>query len=220
MRVTVALLVVAVVALVVVTIANGRDAPVTGEQMSTSLRLEPGGGPSALRRIAIGFSELVISVILGVLILWASLVALERLIGTLDQEAELGRGNVAAGLMLSSSLLGVVILIRRTLYPISSVLQAALLAPQLGVWVVVKTLLYSVSYVVLALAIAVVTVALAARLFTKLTRSIDEVAAIRANNVAVGIFYSGVIVGLCLFIEEGLHALLITLIPGPQVNIL
>lgn len=220
MRISVALLVVVIVAVTVVSLAGSRDLTATGEQGSASLRLEPSAGPSALRRIAIGLAELVISVILGILILWASLAAFERLVGAIDQESELARGNVAAGLVLSSSMLGVVILIRRTLYPISSVLQAALLSPQLALWVLVKTVLYALSYVVLSLAIAIITVALAMRLFTKLTRSIDEIAAIRANNVAVGLFYGAVIIGLCLFIEEGLHSLLVTLIPGPQVAIL
>jgi uncharacterized membrane protein YjfL (UPF0719 family) len=57
---------------------------------------------------------------------------------------------------------------------------------------------------------------LALRIFLRLTREIDELAEIRANNVAVAFVLGCVIVVIGLFLGHGIQSLLAAIIPMPS----
>lgn len=56
------------------------------------------------------------------------------------------------------------------------------------------------------------------RVFTALTKNIDEFEEIKNNNIAVAIFIAVILITLSLFIEEGLSRLLQVIIYQPGIQ--
>ena len=178
------------------------------------------GGISTFTKVFMGFIQLIISIGLGLFIVFITFKILIKLTRDLDEEEELKKNNIAEGVLLGSSLFGVTILVKRSLYPIFSVMQNLAISPEVTVGYTIKIFFYSIGYIMVSLIVAISILILATKAFDWFTGKLDEFEEIKNNNIAVAIFFAGVVLSLCFFIEEGLHSLLITLIPGPTVNIL
>lgn len=54
-------------------------------------------------------------------------------------------------------------------------------------------------------------------LFTRLTKSVNELEEIRKNNIATGILTGAIVVGITLMVKESVVYLVETLVPYPQI---
>lgn len=164
-----------------------------------------------------GLVELVLSFALAILVTWASFRVFGWMTRHLDEMAELKRNNAAAGILFASMLLAAALVVREALFPTISSLRTALFqgfsAPALA-----KVVGLGLLYIGATVAGAVWGVAVAARLFLRMTRSIDELEEIRNNNLAVAMALGAVIVTMGLFMAHGLQSLLSALVPYPAVE--
>ena len=167
--------------------------------------------------IVAGLAELVLSLALGVLTAYVGFRLLARMTRDLDEVAELRRNNAAAGVLLAALLLALALVVRQASYPAISALKTGLLHG-LGVAGALKVLGLAAAYVAVALAVAVVAIGIGVRLFLALTRDLDELAEIRANNLAVAIAQGAVVVVLGIFLAQGVGSLLSALIPYPAIT--
>ena len=164
-----------------------------------------------------GLVELVLSFVLGVLVAFVSFKVFARLTRSLDEVGEMKRNNVAVGVLMASTLVSCALVVRQTLYPVVSSVQTALFngIDLLGA---AKVVGLSVLYLCLSLAIAILAVNAATRVFLRLTRELDELAEIKQNNVAVALTLGAVIVVMGLFLAHGVESLLAALIPFPAME--
>ncbi len=190
------------------------------EQIKSIKKSDPWGGFSSLSRIITGIIQLILTIFIGIFLLFFSFKILLKITRNIDEEKELKNNNLALGVFLSSSLFGIIILVKRSLYPVFSVLENLIISPNLTFSVLIETTVYAIIYIAISFTIALLIIVFSIKIFDKLTKKIEELKEIQKNNTAIAVFFAGVIISLAYFIEEGLHALLITLIPGPQVNIL
>jgi uncharacterized membrane protein YjfL (UPF0719 family) len=167
--------------------------------------------------IVAGLAELVLSLVLGVLTAWVGFRMLARLTRELDEIGELKKNNVAAGILSAALLLALALVVRQASYPAISALKTTLLHG-LGAGSALRVVGLGVVYVAVALVIAMLAIAVGLRVFLRLTRELDELAEIRANNVAVAISLGMVIVVLGIFLAQGVGSFLSALIPYPAIT--
>jgi uncharacterized membrane protein YjfL (UPF0719 family) len=161
--------------------------------------------------------ELGLSLILGVLVAYVSFRLFARMTRDLDEVEELERNNVAVGMLLGSMLVGVAVIVRKSLYPSISCLKTALYQG-LDLTRCLQTVGLSLLYVLLSFLIAVGCIGLSTRLFLRLTHDLNEMAEIRKNNIAVAITLGSVIIVVSLFISQGVQNVLSSIIPYPAVE--
>ncbi|MFH2114244.1 MAG: DUF350 domain-containing protein [Spirochaetota bacterium] len=168
---------------------------------------------AALGRAVFGLVQLVITFVLSIAVVYGSYRLLGWLVRGLDITSGLARGSVAMGIMMASFLFGIVLLMKRSLYPVFTVLKDLAFEPESNLVALGSAALCALGYVAVSFAVAVAIALASLWLFDRLTREIKEMEEIRRDNVAVAIFFSGVFLSMAYFMEAGLHGLLVTLIP-------
>lgn len=164
--------------------------------------------------IVLGLFELVLSVFLGVLTTWFAFRRFSKLTRTIDEIAELKKNNIAIGILLGSTVLSVALVVKETSDPVASSLQTAV-RNGLSVAAVLEVAAIGIGIIAVAMVMAIAAIWLALRIFLRLTRDIDELSEIKANNVAVAIVLGCVIVVIGLFLGHGIQSLLGAIIPLP-----
>lgn len=170
-------------------------------------------GRVALGRAFLGLVQLVFTFVLAMAVVYGSYRLLGWLVRGLDTTGGLARGSVAMGIMMASFLFGIVLLMKRSLYPVFTMLKDLAFEPEANLASWGSATLWALGYVAVSFAVAVAIALASLWLFDKLTREIKELEEIRRDNVAVAIFFSGVFLSMAYFMEAGLHGLLVTLIP-------
>lgn len=164
--------------------------------------------------IMIGIVELIVSFVLGFLTVWMAFCWFSRLTRQLEEMKELQRNNIAVGILLSAVLISTALIVRQAIYPSISTwqtfahqgLDAAGIAAAIGI---------TFLSLVLSFALSLLGIWGAVKIFCRLTRDIDEIAAIGQNNIAVALVLATVIVVMGLFLSHGVLSLLSSIIPMP-----
>ena len=152
------------------------------------------------------------SVLLGVVLVFGTYRLSAWLTPSLDVQRLVQAGNRSVALALGAVILSQALLLRHAVFPTMVVIRGAMLQPfswtdaflalgQCAIFIVVTALL------------AVATVAIAAWLFTRMTRGLDEHDEIRKDNIAVAIFFAFVVLAITLLVNEGLEELSRALVP-------
>jgi hypothetical protein len=176
-------------------------------------------GSIALTRALFGLIQLVLTFLLAIAVVFGSYRLLGWLVRDLDITGGLARGSVAMGIMLASFLFGIVLLMKRSLYPVFTVLKDLALDAQPSFLAWGSAVLWVLVYAGVSFAVAILIALSSLWLFDRLTREIKELEEIRRDNVAVAIFFSGVFLSMAYFMEAGLHGLLVALIPGMNIRL-
>lgn len=179
----------------------------------------PDPGRAALARALLGLGQLGLTFVLGLAVVYGSYRLLGRLFRGLDLGAGLAKGSLALGLTLASFLFGIVLLMKRSLYPVFALLEDLARDPEAGLAAWGEAALRSLAYVGLSFAVAAAIALASIWLFDRLTKEIKELEEIRKDNLAVAVFFSGVFLSMAFFMEAGLHGLLVSLIPGMSVRL-
>jgi uncharacterized membrane protein YjfL (UPF0719 family) len=160
----------------------------------------------------LGVGELVVSILLVVLALAVTYRLFGRLILGLDGDRELRSGNVAAAILLVALMVCPAAIVLSTMGTMVFLARSFFLAGRqdlsLG-----QLALYSAAWLVLVLALSLLAMWVALRLFDKLTPGLDEVEEVRKGNVAVAILMAGVVAIVAVSVQQGISALSRTLVP-------
>ncbi len=167
--------------------------------------------------LIIGLAEIVLSLFLGFLTVWFAFKRFARLTREIDEMGALKENNVAAGILLGSTILSVGLVVRQAASPAISSLQT-IIHKGLTFLGALKVIGIALASIVVVLIVALAAIWTAVRLFLKLTKDIDELAEIRRNNVAVAIVLGAVIIVIGIFLGQGIQSLLATLIPFPAFS--
>jgi uncharacterized membrane protein YjfL (UPF0719 family) len=164
--------------------------------------------------VLIGIFELAISLSLGFLTVWFAFKMLAKLTPQIDDFEAIRGNNAAVGILFGATILSAGLVVKQAAYPMVSSLQTGLHKglSWLDALKLIGIVLFSVA---LVMAISLIAVWTAVRLFLRLTRDIDEMAEIRRNNVAVAIILGCMIVVIGLFLGQGIQSLLASIVPVP-----
>lgn len=149
----------------------------------------------------LGLAQLAVAIILSGVAAYLAYAVLSWFSRDLDEEDAIGKGNVAVGLVLGSSVVAVAIMLRPAL-----VVDTA--AWDVGSLPVAKLLLAQALQLVIGLVFAVIALVLALFLFSSLTRRIDEVAQLKDGNLAVAALLSGVVIAVGILISQALDEII------------
>jgi uncharacterized membrane protein YjfL (UPF0719 family) len=134
---------------------------------------------------------LALTVVVAGLVSFLGVWLFERTTRDIDEWAELRKGNLAVGVVMAAIVLAVGIIVRPAL-------QEPLIVADVGESRPLYELFVNAVGLLIALALAIVAVALAVWLFTRLTTDLDEWSELMAGNHAVAALLAGVILAVAL----------------------
>ncbi len=170
------------------------------------------------QQIIFGFIEFLIAIFISLILIFGTYRLLLVLTPRFDEEKQLKKKNLSVGIILGSILLGQALIVKQAIYPVMAVIQIYILGEEKGAVNFLKMLGFSVGYVVLAGFLAIVCILFSFWLFNKLTPGINQYEEIKDNNLAVALFMSLLIIGICLLISSGVSGLTGALIPFPKIG--
>jgi len=169
-------------------------------------------------RLVVSLTELVLSVLLAVFVVFWSYESFVRMTADYDAEEELRKSNTAVAILLTSLMVATSLLMQQSVYPVIGTLTVYLTNRSdsgISFW---RLLAFSLGHLVLGFLLAAGSVELALRLFERLASGIEEDAEIRRGNVAVAVVMAGVILVTAFYLQGGVSALTKSLIPQPSLG--
>ncbi len=147
-------------------------------------------------------TQLVISIVVAAAAAYLSIWLFDKTTRDIDEWNELRKGNLAVGIVLGAIVVGVGVVLRPALAPLTLNLDATQLDA-----VAYRILLHGVQ-VIVGLVLAVVSIGFSLWVFTRLTGAIDEWAEIGRGNTAIAVVLAGVIVATALIVSTTMDAVL------------
>jgi uncharacterized membrane protein YjfL (UPF0719 family) len=121
--------------------------------------------------------------------------------------------NTAVSIVLAAAFIAMAIMARHSLYPIGAAVQDFWLSDARHLSGIAGLIIQSLSYLMAALGLSLISVIAALTVFQKLTRDIEEEQEIMNNNTAIAILMAGVLIAFALMIESGISDCINTMIP-------
>jgi uncharacterized membrane protein YjfL (UPF0719 family) len=167
--------------------------------------------------------ETVLSVIFGLITVFLTCRILDLTILRSKQETEtdnaLKKGNIALGILGGTITICVLILVQSSILPSVSALETMVLGnAKITPMVVFISLGYFILFYVIATVISILVLFLSIWLYMKATTNIDEVKEIKANNIAVSIILSLVILGVTIFIRPSVNRFISSFVSYEQIK--
>ena len=159
-------------------------------------------------------AEIGVSIIIGVILLFTTYKLIDRLV---KKEFNISIDNISYSIFSSSVLFSVAYLISGIKAPILNSLRMISENPEYKGSLVIDGLKYTVLFlVIIVIAIAFINF-LSVKLFTIMTKNVNEFKEISKNNIAVSILTATIIISISLLFKESLYLLLESFVPYPDV---
>jgi uncharacterized membrane protein YjfL (UPF0719 family) len=173
-------------------------------------------------RLAVSLFELALMVVMSGVIIYLIYRVFIKANPDFDMEAEIARGNVAVGILVSTIMVSAALLLQKGLSASVEMFRLSVSAPDevsLPLW---QTGLLTLCHLLLTLSIAVFTISATLRLFGRMARNINPDMRLgehlKNGNVAVGILLSAVVFIATMYVGEGVSALTKALVPQPKIG--
>jgi uncharacterized membrane protein YjfL (UPF0719 family) len=169
--------------------------------------------------IVAGFVAYGVSLLAAILLVFLTYRINTILTSKSGEEKHLLEGNKAVEISIGSVVLSQAILLRHAVFPTMAVLRDLFIRPAAltsTLWAIASCILFFIIIGLLSLG----SVWLAGNLFTRMTRKLPEQEEILKDNVAVGIFFGLVVLGITLIINEGLEDLSRSIIPYQKSGVI
>lgn len=145
--------------------------------------------------VGLAFLRLVLAIVFAMVALYIAAAVLNRLLKGVDLWAELGKGNVAMGILTAGIFISV----------------AAIVAPGVaGLFKRIAPLPIVLGFVqlVIAIGLAVAMQYLGLWVFGKLTREIEEWEELKKGNVAIGVAMAAIVIAVAVVVTQGVATLI------------
>tara|TARA_B100000945_G_scaffold321479_1_gene336307 strand:+ start:193 stop:780 length:588 start_codon:yes stop_codon:yes gene_type:complete len=159
-----------------------------------------------LRLVFFATYEMILSIIFGLLTIYLVNKMLNWTLLSSDSENAMAKGNIALAIFAGTIVVCNLILVQPSILPSISTLQTMLIGKEeidIGLLLVSFGFFLVFYFVTMLLSFGVLIAA--TWLYLQVTVNVDEIKEIRANNIAVSIMLSLVIVGMTLFIQPSLN---------------
>ena len=173
-----------------------------------------------LLKVAISVCELFITLIMAVLVVYATYRALIKANTDFDEDEQINKGNMGVGILVAALLLSSANIMHQAFLPVADTIHVTLAGGVAGGASNGALALYALGNLVLAFVIVVLTLSFSLRLFGRLTRTKDTRPGIQLErgNVAVGVILSSFILIVSMFVGEGVSSISKALIPRPNIG--
>ncbi len=149
----------------------------------------------------LGLGQLVVAILLAVLAAYLGISLFELSTRDIDEWAELRRGNVSVGMVLAAIAVGIALILRPAT-------QVALTGWDVGNrWLPIYVLGREAVQLLVGVILAVVAVALALWLFSRLTGQIDEMAELKNDNRSIAALLVGVVLAVSLLVASAVGSM-------------
>ena len=158
--------------------------------------------------------EIGISIVFGVSLLYFTYRVINKLV---KKKFEIGSDNVSFSIFTSSILFSVAYLISGIKSPILNSLKMLSNNPEYEGSLILDGFKYSGLFLSLIIITITLVIFISIKLFTYMTKNINEFQEIKKNNLAVAILTATIIISISLLVKESLYLLLETFVPYPDV---
>lgn len=165
-----------------------------------------------------GTIQIFLSLVIGILFIYASFRVFHRRIRKINEIEELKKNNIGVALLNGSVILSIIIMVKSSVEPAISVFSFTFRQPDVGFGGFAEAAVIMLLQIVIAGFIGFVAIFLALQFFMWLTKDINELTEIKNNNIAVSIVLSVVIICVALLLQDGIRTILDSLIPFPPVS--
>lgn len=146
--------------------------------------------------------EVIMAVLFGLLLVFFSIVSLNRFFLRVQDHNELKQGNIAVAIFAGSIVVSIIILAQSSILPAVDALRYMVLnTKEISFSIIVISLGYFVLFFVISTVFSILFIFLASSIYMKATTKIDEVAEIKNNNIAVSVMMSMVLLSLAIYIQ-------------------
>lgn len=155
-----------------------------------------------LLNAAVGLFQLIVSIIFAVIALYIGFAVMGRITGEMDEEKELERGNVAAGIIVAAVFVAIALVVQSGVAGLTVGINKALSA---GLFTFDGALSIGIAIIqlILGIALAVGGIYLALSILDRLTERLHEFDEIRRGNIAVALEMAGMIIAVAVIIQSG-----------------
>jgi uncharacterized membrane protein YjfL (UPF0719 family) len=157
--------------------------------------------------------EIGISVVIGVSLLYVTYRIINRLV---KQKFEIKSDNISFSIFASSILFSVAYLISGIKSPILNSLKMLTNNPEYEGSIILDGFKYSGLFLTIITITIAIVIFISIKLFTYMTKNINEFQEIKNNNIAVAILTATIIISISLFVKESMYLLLETFVPYPE----
>ena len=170
--------------------------------------------------ILVSVCELLVTVAMAVLVVYATLRALIRANTDFDEDKEILKGNLAVGILVGALLLSSANIMHQAFKPVADAVHMTLTSPLAEGSRQWRLGLYALGNLALAFVIVLGTLSFSLRLFGRLSRTKDTRPGkeLEKGNLAIGVLLSSVVIIVSLFVGEGVKSLSKALIPKPAIG--
>jgi len=168
-------------------------------------------------RIILSLAEFLLTIFLAIFVVYWSYKSFDKINTRFDAHNEIYKGNVAIAILMASLMYATSLIMRKSIYPVISILTLALTDGGEG-QSLVALVFYAAGHLFFGFLLAVGCVQFAMRFFSTLNRDLDEITQIKKGNTAVAVIMGAVIVIVSLFMEQGVSSLTKSLIPQPALG--
>lgn len=169
-------------------------------------------------RLIVSLTEFGLSVFLSIFMVFWSYKSFAQVQTEFDAEEELKKGNVAVAILLGSLMVGASLIMKKSLYPVTSTITVYLSSSpgsRVPLWMLA---LYCLGHLLFGFIITVGSIELSLRTFEKLSSKFDEDKEIARGNAAIAIVMAAVVLVTSSYLQEGVSSLTKSLIPRPALG--
>jgi uncharacterized membrane protein YjfL (UPF0719 family) len=159
----------------------------------------------------IGLIQLIIAIVFAVIALYIGFTVFGKVTGTIDEQKELAKGNVAFGIVVAAIFVAIAVVVQSGVSGISVGIGKATAH---GLTSMDGMIAIGVAFaqLILGILLAIGAIYLALSILDKLTKGIEEFEELKKGNVAVALEMAGVIIAVALIIQSGIVGITAALI--------
>ena len=157
--------------------------------------------------------EIGISLIIGVFLLYFTYRVIDRFI---KQKFQISLDNISFSIFSSSILFSVAYLISGIKSPILNSLKLLSNNPEYTGSLVLDGFKYTGLFLTIIIITTALVIIVSIKLFTYMTKRIDEFQEIKKNNIAIAIITATIIISISIMVKESLYLLIETFVPYPK----
>lgn len=165
----------------------------------------------------LGLCKLAFGVVVGAVGIVLGLRLLSLLLRQKDNDKEIGKGNVAIGLLQAANLLALGILVQHAVTATFDAIDLLYRGQAFHVRMLGRFAFYAVLHVGASMLAGALMIAVGSFIYGRLTPDIDELEEVRRGNVAPALVMAAVIVVMALVAAPGLRSTLDGLLPLPEL---
>jgi uncharacterized membrane protein YjfL (UPF0719 family) len=162
--------------------------------------------------------HLIMAIFVGVVVLYFSFLITNKIFNKKGYHME--KNNQAFGIFMSAILLSVGIVVSSAYSPSMSLLQILQKTSENTLWLFINFSLYFLLFIAISIFVSFIIIVASTRLYTLLTRNINEFDEISKNNISIALITGIIIIVISLFAKDSMAMIIESLIPYPKIGVI